>query len=266
MNKLAKIFIFFSICFMPFGLADNLKQKESYKNDYLYSQEYFDYLIECASIDKQNEEDEIKAQKKLEEKQAKNYAKADNKSDNENIDEEIPLDTDILAEEIIQDSYEPFKLHIESFDGTNKYKESYKQVDTKILIPINDNFSYMTDMSKSRSKYNSQDYKILAGAEYALFDFLSFSGGLETNYRGLDQNPNSRKLYITPKLSLGDKVSIIFPNKINIHNHTTDHDIGLNVSPFKSKFMDFGVYGGITRSSAGKVTESINFSTNWYLF
>ena len=170
-----------------------------------------------------------------------------------------------MVEDAIKADYEPFKLHIESYEGS-KYKESYKKENSKILIPINDRFSYMTDLVKTRSKYNSQDYKILAGAEYALFDFLSFSGGLETNYRGLDQNPNSRKLYITPKLTLSDKVSIVFPNKINVHSHTTDHDIGINVSPFKSKFMDFGVYGGLTRTSSGSITESINFSTNLYFF
>ncbi len=259
MDTLKKIILIFSFCLLPFSLADNSAQKEGYKHDYLYSQEYFDYLIECASIEKQNEEDKIKAQKKLAGKEA-NKAK---KEDEEN--EIIPLEEDILAEDIIQSDFEPFKLHIESYDGS-KYKESYKQENTKILIPISDKFSYMTDMSRTRSKYNSQDYKILAGAEYSIFDFLSFSGGLETNYRGLDQNPNSRKLYIAPKLSFSDKVSIVFPNKINIHTNTTDHDIGINISPFKSKFMDFGVYGGITKTSSGKVTESINFSTSLYLF
>ena len=259
MDKFKKIFIIISFCLIPFAFADNSAQQESYKHDYLYSQEYFDYLIECASLEKQKEEDKAKAQKKLEEKQAKKLKKETSE------EEVIPFEEDILVGEAIQDSYEPFKLHIESYEGS-KYKESYKKEDSKILIPVSDKFSYMTDTVKSRSKYNSQDYKILAGAEYAPFEFLSFSGGLETNYRGLDQNPNSRKLYLTPKLSFTDKVSITFPNKINIHSHTTDHDIGINVSPFKSKFMDFGVYGGITRTSAGSVSESINFSTNLYFF
>ena len=261
MDKFIKTVLIFSLCFMQFAAADNSSQKETYKNDYLYSQEYFEYLIECASIEKQNKEEELKAQKKIEEKELKK-AKKEGSSE----EEIIPFEEEILVEGIIQDNYEPFKLHIESFDETNKYKESYKKEDTKILIPINEKFSYMTDTIRSRSKYNSQDYKILAGAEYYVFDFLSFAGGLETNYRGLDQNPNSRKLFVTPKLKLSDKVSIIFPNKINIHTSSTDHDIGLNISPFKSKFMDFGVYGGITKTSSGKVSESINFSTNWYLF
>ena len=255
MDKFKKIFIIFSLLMFSFANADNTAQKESYKNDYLYSSEYFDYLIECASIEKQDEEDKIKEEKKL-----------SKKTDKEDDFKEVTLEEDILIGDIIQDNYEPFKLHIESFENADKYKESYKQVNTKTLIPISDKFSYMTDLVTSRSKYNSQDYKILAGAEYNITDFLSFSGGLETNYRGLDQNPNSRKLYIAPKLSFKDKVSVVFPNKINIHSHTTDHDIGINVSPFKSKVMDFGVYGGITRTSVGKVTESINFSTNLYLF
>ena len=256
MDKFRKLFIIFLLLLSSVVYANNAQQ-EGYKHDYLYSQEYFDYLIECAQAERQQELEEIKAQKKAEEKQQKS-------KDNEN-EEIVPLEEDILSESIIKENYEPFKLHIESYEGS-KYKETLKKEDTKILIPVNDKFSYMTDTITKRSKYNSQDYKILAGAEYALFDFLSFSGGLETNYRGLDQNPNSRKLFLTPKLSFSDKVSIIFPNKINIHSHTTDHDIGINVSPFKSKFMDFGVYGGLTRTSAGSISESINFSTNLYFF
>ena len=257
MEKFKKIIVIFAVFLLLPAFADNSKQQKANKHDYLYSQEYFDYLIECASIERQKEEERLKAQKKLEQKEHK-------KAKGDDIEEVIPLEEDVLAEDIIKDDYEPFKLHIESFESGNKYGETYKKIDTKILIPINDKFSYMTDTVKTRSKYNSQDYKILAGAEYALFDFLTFQGGLETNYRGLDQNPNSRKLYITPKLTFSDKVSIVFPNKINIHSHTTDHDIGINVSPFKSKFMDFGVYGGITRTSAGSVSESINFSTSLY--
>lgn len=261
MTKLKQIIVIFFIFLILPSYADNTAQKADYHHDYLYSQEYFDYLIECASIEKQKEEDAIKEAKKAEEKKLKQKNK-----ENEIKEIEIFEPEFILAEDIIQETYEPFKLHIESFENGNKYLEAYKQENSKILIPINNKFNYMTDLSKSRSKYNSQDYKILAGAEYSPFDFLSFSGGLETNYRGLDQNPNSRKLFITPKLILSDKVSIIFPNKINLHSSTTDHDIGLNISPFKSKFMDFGVYGGITKTSSGSVTESINFSTNFYLF
>ena len=64
MDKFKKIFIILSFCLLPCSWANNSAQQETYKHDYLYSQEYFDYLIECASIEKQNEDEEIKAQKK----------------------------------------------------------------------------------------------------------------------------------------------------------------------------------------------------------
>ena len=260
MNMFKKTVLIFCFLLLPLSFADDNLQNESNKNDYLYSQEYFDYLIECASVDKQQEEERIKAEKKQAEKDLKKQKNVEAHDETELYQEEI------LAEEFILEDDEPFKLHIESYDNINKYKESYKQQNTKLIVPINKKISYSTELKTSRNKYNSQDYKVLSGVEYSMFDFLSFSGGIETNYRGFDQNPNSRKIYITPKIILSDSVSITFPNKYNILTNSTDHDIGLNISPFKSKFMDFGVYGALTRTSAGKVTESINFSTNFYLF
>ncbi|MBQ8476446.1 hypothetical protein IJ531_05225 [bacterium] len=214
-------------------------QKEEYQNDYLYSAEYFDYLIECAEND---------AQKMREEKRQKQ--------------DEITLDDDEI--DITNDDYTPFRLRIEENSNITPYKDTFKKENSKTIIPIGDKFSIVQDMSKTRNKYNSNDYKILAGGEYQPCKFLTLSSRLETNFRGLDQNPTSRKLYFNPSIKLGDKLNIGFYNKMNILNYSQDHDLGLNVSPFKSKVMDFGVYTGMTRTKDGSISESVNFSTNFY--
>ncbi len=211
-------------------------QKDAYKNDYLYSEAYFDYLIECAEIHKENEHKKEK-----------------------------PIELD-LNEQVVAEDLEPFKLRVENDNNINPYKESFKKVDSKTIIPVNDNFSFIQNTAKTRNKYNSNDYKILMGAEFAPYKSLVFSTGLETNYRGIDQNPTSRKLYLTPTIHINDIFSLSFHNKVNVQTYSTDHDIGLNISPFKSKVMDFGVYAGLTRNQSGSHSESINFSTNLYFF
>jgi len=232
------------ICLILFlsSFAFAKTQKEEYQNDYLYSAEYFDYLIECAEVDR---ELMLKKEKEMQE---------------EIITEESLSNTD----DIIVDDFTPFKLKIEENVKTSLYKDSFKKIDSKTIIPIADSFSIIQDMSKTRNKYNSNDYKMLSGAEFHPFKYFTLSSGLETNFRGLDQNPTSRKLYLTPELSFKDKVSIKFHNKMNISDYSSDHDIGLNVSPFKSKVVDFGMYSGLTRKHNGVLSESINFSTNFY--
>lgn len=249
MKKICLCLIVFGLVFLnQFSCAKT--QQEEYENDTLYSQEYFDYLIECASCDYQKEQEAKKAKEK----------------------EEITLDDSLVSkdenienEDVISDNYEPFKLKIENYD-VGKYSQAYIKENSKTLIPVGDRFSFMQDTLQFRNKYNSNDYRILAGAEYKICKFLKLTGGLETNYRGDDQNPNSRKLYFTPVLSIGDKFSLSFHNKFDTSNHSQDHDIGLSVSPFKSKMMDFGVYAGTTQNQGGSHSESINFSTNFYFF
>ena len=245
-NLLSKIFI---IIFMfSFFLPAYCEEKESI-NDYLYSAEYFDYLIECAEIEKEKEE-QLKKEQELKQEEA--------------------IISDLITpnyeEDIIFDDFEPFKLRIEANSDIKPYSESFIKENSKTIIPVGDKFGFVQDMLKTRNKYSSHDYKILAGVELKPIKFLNIGGGLETNYRGIDQNPSSRKLYFTPSISITDKLSLSFPNKINTSTHSTDHDIGLKVSPFKSKFMDFGVYAGVTKYKTGRQTESINFSTNLYLF
>ncbi len=210
-------------------------------NDYLYSEEYFDYLIECAQIEKNT------------------------KDEPENNQIETPIDF-VNEEDVITSEYEPFKLRIIEENTVSPYRESFKKIDTKTIVPIGDSLSFYQNTSKTRNKYNSNDYKILAGVQYSPINFFSIESGLETNYRGYDQIPSSRKLYVTPSIYLGDKLSLSFYNKMNVQNYSSDHDIGLTFSPLKSKAVDFGVYTGLTRNQSGTLSRSVNFSTNFYLY
>lgn len=242
MDKIIKTFVIF---FLFIGLnLPAFSKTETQGNDFLYSQEYFDYLIECASIEK----NEAQEQEKEEEFEELNYAKI------------------MQQDDMITGDYEPFKLRIQENSRVNPYGETFKKEDSKTIIMLTDKFSVIQDVNKIKNKYSSTDYRVLAGVEYSPFKFFKIATGLETNYRGQDQNPNSRKVYFTPSIYFTDKISLTFYNKLNVLTKSTDFDIGLNVSPFKSKFMDFGVYAGTTRYQTGTHSESVNFRTNWYLF
>ena len=210
--------------------------------DYLYSAEYFDYLIETA-------QEERNKQLELEREIAMEEILPDNKD-----------------EEVISEIYEPFKLHIQTNAAINPYGETFIKEKSKTLIPVTDKFAFYQDMRQTRNKYSSHDYKIFAGAEYSPNKYFSIASGLETNFRGIDQNPASRKVYFTPSFYLNDKISLSFHNKLNVQTKETDHDIGLSVSPLKSKAFDFGVYAGITREQTGLISESVYFTTNFHLF
>ncbi len=228
-------------------IADAKTQKEEYKNDALYSQEYFDYLIECASI----EANEQKAKKTQKAKQA---------------EKELSLENILEEEDIKIENTAPFKLAIEENVNVGRFGQTFKVIDTKTVIPVGGDFSFYQNTKKSRNKYNSTDYKVLAGAEAGFGKYVSVASGLETNFRGLDQNPQSRKLYLTPTLNITDRVAIKLHNKVNIQSHIQDCDLELSISPLKSKALDFGVYAATSKTPSGNHSESINFSTTFYFF
>ncbi len=240
MNKFKLLVIIIMI--LCFSSCFAKTQKEEYKNDILYSEEYFNYLIECASIEAQEQKETAKNE------------------------DEVVLEDEIKEGDIIIESMEPFKLSIEENFTVRPYSETFKKIDTKTIIPLNRDFSFYQNMSKTRNKYNSNDYKVLAGAEAGAGRLFSLAGGMETNYRGFDQNPTSRKLYLTPALNITDRISLRFHNKVNVQNHVADHDVELKITPFKSRALDFGIYAATSRTPSGNHSESINFSTTFYFF
>ncbi len=230
MNKKAVILIMFLLlnfsCF-------------SQENPQLYSQEYFDYLIECT---------QPKVIKK-EEKTTK----------------EEPVEISKENEIVIEDQ-EPFKLKIEN-TAVGKYTQSYIKEDTKSIVPIGKNLNFAQDIVKFKNnKYNSDDVKSTTGLEYKFSDYIKVSSGLETNYKGYNQIPDSQKIYFTPSLSFKDMIFIDFHNKYSARSGAVDHDIGLNVSPLKSKALDVGVYAGMTRNADGDISRSVIFKTSFSFY
>jgi hypothetical protein len=102
--------------------------------------------------------------------------------------------------------------------------------------------------------------------EFAPFKNLNFASGIETNYRDVDQNPLSRKLYFTPTLKINDHLTLSFLNKYNVLTHSSDHDLGFYIAPFKNKAMDFKIFTGITKETNGAQSQSASFYTNFYFF
>ena len=214
--------------------------------DYLYSEEYFDYLIECAH-------EEAVKQKELEEKKL----------------ESLQENNEIIAFEFsneIEEQFAPFKLKIEQNSEVEKYSETFKKPETKIIIPTSDKFSFTYNTMQYVNKNYTDGRRITSGLEYTPIKNLTFSTGLETNYRDVDHNPLSRKFYFTPSFKINDYLTVSFLNKYNFNNYSSDHDIGLYIAPFKTKAIDFKVFAGITNEHTGTQSQSASFYTNFYFY
>ena len=213
--------------------------------DYLYSEAYFDYLIETAN------------EAAIEEKEKQRQ-------------EEILFeDNEITAfefnDEIIEE-FKPFQLRIEESSEIEVYGETFKKPETKIIIPTSDKFAFTYNTTQYVNKNYTDGRKIISGVEFTPFANLNFSTGVETNYRDVDHNPLSRKIYFSPSLKINDYLTVSFLNKYNFNNSSSDHDIGLYFSPFKTKPIDFKVFTGITNERSGVQSQSASFYTNFYFF
>ena len=248
MGKLRIILISLSF-FLISGFSFAQNETSDVERPDMYSDEYFDYLIECTSMKPVKKDDET--QEEISQKE------------DEIIDEIGIFDNDSQDEsEII----EPFKLKIENVNVA-KYSQSYIKEDTKTIIPITQKFSFTQDVLKFKNNtYVTDDVRALTGAEFSLNKYFKLSSGIETNYRGQEQVPSSQKFYFTPSFEFNDKFSLKFHNKYELRTRETNYDIGLNYSPFKTKSLDLGVYAGLTRSNSGIFSESITFKTSFSFF
>ena len=218
-------------------------QDANYPRDYLYSEAYFDYLIECAQ-EEANTKEEQEKELSLKENEIKAFE----------FDDEI------------KEEFTPFKLKIEESTITSAYSETFKKPETKIIIQTSDKFAFTYNAIQYINKNYTDGRRITTGIEYTPFKNLTFSSGVETNYRTVDHNPLSRKIYFTPTYRLNDYFSLSFLNKYNFNNYSSDHDIGLHITPFKTKAIDFKAFAGITNEHSGKQSQSASFYTNFYFF
>lgn len=219
--------------------------EENNAADYLYSEAYFDHLIECAHEEALMEKEQEKTQESVSET------------------DEITI-FDFGGE--ISDNFEPFKLRIEESTSADVYGETFKKPETKIIIPTSENFSFTYNTTQYINKNYTDGRRITSGIEYAPFRNLTFASGIETNYRDVDHNPLSRKIYFTPTYRLNDYLAVSFLNKYNFNNYSSDHDIGLYITPFKTKAIDFKAFAGMTNEHSGRQSQSASFYTNFYFF
>ena len=242
MNKVKLLIIFIIILCSSFAFGH---EEQDNARDYLYSEAYFDYLIECAN------EEAIQHQEQ------------------EQKEETLTLENDITAFEFddnIEESYIPFKLRIEETKNIEKYSETFVKPETKIIIPTSDKFSFTYNATQYINKNYTDGRRMASGFEFAPFKNLNFASGIETNYRDVDQNPLSRKLYFTPTLKINNHLTLSFLNKYNVLTHSSDHDLGFYIAPFKNKAMDFKFFTGITKETNGAQSQSASFYTNFYFF
>jgi len=225
-----------------FFLLISFVKADENARDYLYSEAYFDYLIECAHEEaiKQKEEQEA-------------ILKEDEVTIFEFSDE-------------LSENFEPFKLRIEEQSEIEAYSETFKKLETKIFIPTSDKFGFTYNTTQYLNKNYTDGRRITSGVEYKPLKNLTFATGIETNYRDVDHNPLSRKIYFTPSIKLNDYLTLSFLNKYNFNSYSSDHDLGLYVAPFKSKAIDFKVFAGMTNEHSGKQSQSASFYTNFYFF
>ena len=247
MNKLKLVLLLFSLIF-SFGAVFAHEPQEDNVRDYLYSEEYFDYLIEMAN------EEHIAQQEQSEEEISLEHEQKDDEVTFFEFDEEISSD------------FQPFKLRIEENSKVGVYAEQFVKPETKIYIPTGDKFGFTYSATQYINKNYTDGRRMTSGVQYTPFEKLSFATGIETNYRDVDHNPLSRKVYFTPTIKINDFLAISFLNKINVLTHTSDHDLGFYVSPFKNKALDFKVFTGITNERNGTYSQSASFYTNFYFF
>ena len=239
------------ILFLSFTLlscSNLLAQEDNSARDYLYSEAYFDYLIECAQ-----EEASIKEEEKQKEAAKKSTSQED----------EITI---FEFDDTTEEGYVPFKLNIEENSSISKYNETFKKPETKIIIPTSENFSFTYNATQYINKNYTDGRRLTTGVEYTPFKNLTFTSGVETNYRDVDHNPLSRKIYFTPIFKLNEYFSLSFLNKYNFNNYSSDHDIGLYITPFKTRAIDFKAFAGITNEHSGTQSQSASFYTNFYFF
>ncbi|MBQ7287580.1 MAG: hypothetical protein IJW73_07465 [Candidatus Gastranaerophilales bacterium] len=250
MDKFKIVLLIFSYIF-SLGAVFAHEPQEDTARDYLYSEAYFDYLIEMANEEHIAQQEQVQEEIKLEEEINK-----------ENEDEVTIFEFD----DVISGEFEPFKLRIEQNSDVGVYGETFVKPETKIFIPTGDKLGFTYSATQFINKNYTDGRRMTSGIEYTPFKKLSFASGIETNYRDVDHNPLSRKVYFTPTLKLNDYFSISFLNKVNVLTHTSDHDIGLYVSPFKNKALDFKVFTGISNERNGTHSQSASFYTNFYFF
>ena len=145
------------------------------------------------------------------------------------------------------------------------YKKSFEAPKTKLEYKKG-SISIFSGSAKSLNDYMVEDYKSTTGAVLNPEGRLSIAGGMEVTYQNPDASINSRKLYITPNLKLGDGISLTFANKFSQTSNTYEHEVGLKYSPKIFKQSSFGVTAGAVFDEESMKSQKLKFTTDLFLF
>ncbi len=126
--------------------------------------------------------------------------------------------------------------------------------------------SIFSNSSKSLNDYMVEDYKSTTGAVINPDGRFSISGGMEVKYQNPNASINSKKLYLTPCLRLGDDVFFTISNKFNQDSKIYENEFGLKYSPKFLQNSSFNVTAGAVFDEETIKSQKLEFSTDLFIF
>lgn len=170
---------------------------------------------------------------------------------------------ELFCDEIFIES-ESLKLNLDK-TLPKAYKETYKAPETGLEFK-KAGISVFSNSNKDLDDYMSEYYKSTTGATLNPEGRLSLTGGMEVKYQNPDASINSKKLYLTPQIRLGDEVFVTFANKFNQDSKIYENEFGLKYRPKFFKSGNFGITAGTVFDEETIKSQNLKFSTDLYLF
>ncbi len=170
---------------------------------------------------------------------------------------------ELFCDEIFIES-ESLKLNLDK-TLPKAYKETYKAPETGLEFK-KAGISVFSNSNKDLDDYMSEYYKATTGATLNPEGRLSLTGGMEVKYQNPDASINSKKLYLTPQIRLGDEVFVTFANKFNQDSKIYENEFGLKYRPKFFKSGNFGITAGTVFDEETIKSQNLKFSTDLFLF
>lgn len=175
----------------------------------------------------------------------------------------LAYEEELFCDEIFIES-ESLKLNIDK-SLPKTYKETYRAPETGLEYK-KAGISVFSNSNKSLDDYMSEYYKSTTGATLNPGGRLSLTGGMEVKYQNPDASINSKKLYLTPQIRLGDEVFVTFANKFNQDSKIYENEFGLKYAPKFFKNSNFGITAGTVFDEETIKSQNLKFSTDLFLF
>ena len=175
----------------------------------------------------------------------------------------MAYEEELFCDEIFIES-ESLKLNLDK-SLPKTYKETYKTPETGLEFK-KAGISLFSNSNKSLDDYMSEYYKSTTGATLNPGGRLSLTGGMEVKYQNPDASINSKKLYLTPQIRLGEEVFVTSANKFNQDSKIYENEFGLKYAPKFFKNSNFGITAGTVFDEEAIKSQNLKFSTDLFLF